>query len=561
MSVRLTLCVVMLLGLPGCVVWDSGPDAPSLVDRQTPPQRLAARSPWYPLEGEQVEFHVNYCGWDVRRQERTRHLQIGDKVKRMIAEADELVIATFFLFDNLYAGQPDGDYAEELTNLLVAKKARHPSMPVVLILDRFHKGWGYRRSAKVDRLVAAGVDVFYSDVLETRSAWRLGAWESLHEVGRATALASHGVLTLPLEVIGHIPILVPGVILDRQPVTVATVANAALLKANHRKALVVKRNGRYEALTTSWNPHNPSLLHENHAVSVTGPLACYLYMLLREDVRTSVALGRGYVAWSNSSSDYRAEYLRRRLPPLPETAWNVAPRGAVAAAAEHPPSPPPEAAVATEEAIEPILLRWLGEVEPDDRVRIQMFFLARVPVVHAILDAAARTRHPVQILLDPNRVGINYDRDGTPNAQVADYLLRRARQENARIEIRWYATRGEQNHAKAFTITNEKTGKYLLSLGSANWTRKNLAGINLENNIFVRNAPNLNRQFDALFDRLWSNGDDGIEYSVAWDDPRYNYHRHAGRWKWATQRRRAFLWPRFDDKGRPQLLEQELVHW
>lgn len=557
MAVRLMLCVMVMLGLSGCAVWDSGPDAPFLGDRQTPPQRLRARSPWYSLEGEQVELHVNYCGWDVRRQERTKHLEIGDKVKRMIAGADELIIATFFLFDNLYADQPDGDYVKEMTDLLIAKKAQHPSMTIVLILDLFHKGWGHRRSAEVDRLVAAGVDVFYSDLLETRSAWRLGVWESLHEAGRATDLASNGVLAMPWEVIGRIPILVPGVRLDGETVSVATVANGTLLKANHRKALVVKRKGRYEALTTSWNPHNPSLLHENHSISMTGPLACYLYLLLREDVRRSVELERGYVAWSDKSSGYRSGYLQQQLPPLPESAWHIERNDA--APAQQPPLP--EAALATEEAIEPILMRWLSEIEPDDRVRIQMFYLARVPIVHAILDAAGRTRHPIQILLDPNRVGINYEKDGTPNAQVADYLLERARRENARIEVRWYATHGEQNHAKAITITNEKTGKYLLSLGSANWTRKNLAGINLENAIFVRNSVDLNRQFNTLFDRLWSNGDDGIEYSVAWDDPRYNYHRHAGLWKWAMQRRWAFIWPRFDDKGRPELLEQELVHW
>jgi hypothetical protein len=190
-----------------------------------------------------------------------------------------------------------------------------------------------------------------------------------------------------------------------------------------------------------------------------------------------------------------------------------------------------------------------------------MFYLSRVAVVNAILDAAARTEHPVEILLDPNRVGINYEKDGTPNAQVAKYLLARARQEGARLEIRWYSTHGEQNHAKAMTITNEKTGKYLLTLGSSNWTRKNLAGINLEDDVFVRRAPTLNGQFNELFDRMWTNGDAGIEYSVAWDDPRYNYHLHAGRDKWAAPQRQALFWPMFDDKGRPKLLEQEVVHW
>ena len=563
------------------MIWDTGPDIPFLLDRPTPPQRLNARSPWYDLDGQRVELLANYCGWDTLRQQRIAHLPINEKVRQMIWGADELIVASFFLFDNLYADEPVGgwsDYSDELADLLIAKKADRPSLTIVLILDLFHKGWGHRHSAVVDRLRKAGVDVFYSDLLETRPAQRLGIWEGLHRAGRQADLASDGLLALPWNLVGRTPI--PGLILDKDMVTVSAIANAALFKANHRKALVVKRRGIYEALTTSWNPHNPSLLHENHAISVTGPLACYMYLQLREDVSHSLSLGRDYASLAtHTSADRRDHYLQRQLPPLPDSAWRVEPihhedtketkthendflspfrassspsclRGAVNA----------QACVATEEAIEPILMRWLSEVEADDQVRIQMFYLSRVPVVSAILDAARRTKQPIRILLDPNRVGINYSKDATPNAQVAAYLLQRAAEENARLEIRWYATHGEQNHAKAITITNPNTGKYLLSLGSANWTRKNLAGINMENNIFIRNAPQLNGQFNTLFDRQWFNTDPGIEYSVAWDDPRYNYHHHKSLDCWAVPRYSHFQ-PLYDDHGRPQLLEQELVHW
>jgi hypothetical protein len=550
---------MLLMSLPGCIVLRPGPDKPFLADRVTPPQRLKARSPWYPLDGERVELFSNYCGWDVHSERRVVHTPIGREVEQIVSRADELIIASFFLFDNLHADGPAGDYVNRLADLLIAKKKEHPSMPVVLILDLMHKGWGYRESAVVERLEAAGVDVFYSDRLETRPATRPGVWEAVNHVGREADLASDGLLTLPAEAVGHIPIPVPFTF-DGDLFTVGTLANAAYFKANHRKALVVKRGGVYEALTTSWNPHNPSLLHENHAISVTGPLARYIYMVLREDVRKSIELGGRYVSWPDASPQSCQAYLQHRLPPLPESSWRV-PLDEAACAGPDAGGAGPEAAFATEEAIEPILMRWLREVGPDDRVRIQMFYLSRVPVVNAILDAAARTRHPIQLLLDPNRTGINYPKDGTPNAQVASYLLERARKENARLEIRWYATNGEQNHAKAMTITNEKSGKYLLTLGSTNWTRKNLAGINLENNIFLRRCPRLNRQFNELFDRLWTNGDEGVRYSVAWDDPRYNYDQHKSRSRWAVQKRRAFIFPVFDVKGRPELMEQEWVHW
>jgi len=563
----------MLTFFSGCMLWDTGPDVPFLLDSETPPQRLNARSPWYDLSSESVHMYVNYCGWDVARQQRVAHLEINEKVRQMIWGADELIVASFFLFDNLYASEPLGDYSDELANLLIAKKADRPSMTIVLILDLFHKGWGHRHSAVVSRLCKAGIDIFYSDVLTTRPAQRLSFCETIHRAGRRVDLVSGGLLALPWELVGRIP--VPGVMLDNEMVTVRAIANAALFKANHRKALVVKRRGLYESLTTSWNPHNPSLLHANHAISVTGPLACYVYLLLREDVRHSLGLGRGYVS---VSTERCRDYLREHLPPLPEDVWRVTDHigpaltgirssqgiscsctttiPAKAGAMCH----PPQACVATEEAIEAILMRWLGEIEGDDQVRIQMFYLSRVPIVHAILDAARRTRHPIRILLDPNRTGINYAKDATPNAQVAAYLLDRAAEEGARIEIRWYSTHGEQNHSKAISITNPRTGKYLLSLGSANWTRKNLAGINMENNIFVRNLPRLNEQFNMLFDSQWSNFDPGIEYSVSWSDPCHNYHQHKSRSRWAVPRRNNFQ-PLYDANGRPELLEQELVHW
>lgn len=553
------VALVVLGGVCSGCVFDTGPDKPFLLDQVTPPQRLNARSPWYPLDGQQVELYADYCGWDLDRQARVVRRQIGQKILRMVSEADELILASFFLFDNLSADDAGDDFAQALADRLIAQKERHPSLTVALILDDFHRGWGYRRSEIVDQLLAGGVDVFYSDILDTRPAVRFPAWEAVSKAGRDAEHASGGWLGLPGQALGRIPILVPGVELDGEPLTVAAIGKGTLLKANHRKALVTKRRGEFEALTTSWNPHNPSQLHENHAISVTGPLARYMYMVLREDMRRSLELGGRQVTWSPGTEGDRDEYLKHRLPALAEDAWG--PPTPSAANGCEPGDATPQAAVATEESIEPILMEWLSQVERGDRVRIQMFYLARVPVVHAILDAAGRTDHPVQILLDPNRVGINYAKDGTPNAQVADYLLRRAREEKVRIEIRWYATRGEQNHAKAMSITNEQTGKYLLTLGSTNWTRKNLAGINMENNIFIRQSASLNRQFNELFDLHWYNGEEGIEYSVAWDEPRYRYHRHRGFGRWAVQRRWLFVVPRHDDRGRPQLLERDLVHW
>jgi phosphatidylserine/phosphatidylglycerophosphate/cardiolipin synthase-like enzyme len=161
-------------------------------------------------------------------------------------------------------------------------------------------------------------------------------------------------------------------------------------------------------------------------------------------------------------------------------------------------------------------------------------------------------RAPVRLLLDGNRVHVG---DGTPNTQSARYIMERAREEGLNLEVRWYCSSGEQNHAKAMTITAPRAGKHQLTLGSANWTRKSLAGINLEANLFVEGAEHVNREFNDLFDRMWANRDGGIEYSRAYDDPSANDGWSPWTIGWALVLRLPLI------GGEPIVVERDLVHW
>src|SRR5438093_834519 len=100
MAGKLILACCLVWTLAGCMVWDTGPDRPFTVDRETPPQRLNSRSPWYTVKNEEVHLYTNFCGWDEVHQQRVAHLEIGDKVLSMVKEADELIVATWFLFDD-----------------------------------------------------------------------------------------------------------------------------------------------------------------------------------------------------------------------------------------------------------------------------------------------------------------------------------------------------------------------------------------------------------------------------------------------------------------------------
>jgi hypothetical protein len=157
-----------------------------------------------------------------------------------------------------------------------------------------------------------------------------------------------------------------------------------------------------------------------------------------------------------------------------------------------------------------------------------MFYLSDLDIVQAIIDAAGRLKYPMQLILDPNKDAFNSVKDGTPNRQVAAYLMEKKQQLGLNIDIRWYETHGEQNHAKAMSITNHKTGKYEFTTGSANWTGKNLKGINLEANLAVRNSKKINSDFNRHFD-LFRNNSDGMLYTIGYNE---KYNCHSGYHKW-----------------------------
>jgi hypothetical protein len=170
----------------------------------------------------------------------------------------------------------------------------------------------------------------------------------------------------------------------------------------------------------------------------------------------------------------------------------------------------------------------LNELQPDDRVRIQMFYLSDIDIVDLIASVSKKLNHPIQIILDPNKDAFNYIKDGTPNRQVAAHLMEKHKSQGANLVIRWYETHGEQNHAKIMSITNEKANKYELFTGSANWTGKNLKDINMEANLRVIGSTKLNAKFNRLFDLFWHNAD-GMVYTIPYEG---KYQEHTGLHKW-----------------------------
>jgi hypothetical protein len=478
-------------------------------------QRVNNRSPLFRVPAGDVAYWMNYTGYatapDGGEPERRYREGIGPKVLEMIRGARTHVILSVFLFDSFYAEGPvERDIVGVLQDALIHQRRMHPDLHVALILDPSHSAYGDRVSPAERALRDAGVDVFYSDLLaDLKKASALGVRENMGQLGRlADRLTGNAWGALSSAVLGAAKLPKR---FDDERISLETAYNAALMKANHRKLLVCDVHGQnWEALVTSANPHNASAYHINSAVSVRGAPARYIYNVLREDMQQSAGLGRRFAHWHIAADRaYRRTYFQDAFPPLPPADGNDNPRAAEAAGVG--------VRFVTESAIRDAVIAMLLDVRPEDEVRIQMFYLSFQPVLDAILDASTVVDQPLRLLLDANKDSFNREKDGTPNRQVARYLLRESAARGGKLAIRWYTTHGEQNHAKTLSVTGARDGRCRLTTGSANWTGRNLDGVNMESNLVIENAPRVNADFNALFDRFWSNAD-GLRYSQRYED-------------------------------------------
>lgn len=488
-------------------------------------KRLSVDSGWFYLDENNTDFFMTYNAWDNLHHKRKRTRQIFQKALQMIKSAQHHIVASFFLFDNMYSSTiVDLDIVEKISNTLIEKKRNNPGINIALILDPLHRSYARRASDKVKEFLKNGIDVFYSDLLSTDSATRLKISEAFNHSASIINQMTLGMFGSLFEVVSD-RIRFPYE-LDGQNVSISTILGASLMKANHRKVLVtdIGEKNLMEALVTSANPHNASDDSTNTAISIRGELAKYIYGVLREDIAQSLLKQKSllfqfghkkYAALSDTSKDkYNlskindkglVKYLLSAIPPVDfETLDQQTQLKDV------------RAKFVSEGKVKKEILRILGEAQPEDKVRIQMFYLSEPAVVEAIKKVSqqrGRKHNPVLLLLDPSKDAFNEIKDGTPNRQVAHYLVSWP---NAKLELRWYNTHGEQNHAKVMSVTNERTDKYQITTGSTNWTGKNMNDINMEANLVVENSPKLNKKFNTLFDQIFYN-QDGLLYTENYD--------------------------------------------
>ena len=174
----------------------------------------------------------------------------------------------------------------------------------------------------------------------------------------------------------------------------------------------------------------------------------------------------------------------------------------------------PSIAYRSEGAIRDELLAQLSRVGTGDFVDAAVFYFSDRGVVNAFKRAIRRGAR-VRLLLDANKDAFGREKSGIPNRQVAGELMQLAGQ--YAIEVRWAATQGEQFHCKVLRVRAAQQDT--LFLGSANWTRRNIAKFNLEANLLLNNAGPAGETFDAYFDTLW-NGPESVDYATFADESR-----------------------------------------
>jgi hypothetical protein len=418
-----------------------------------------------------------------------RRQEIHAATVRLVREARDFLVLDYFLFNG--QGGPAGplDYDEgglgpvsrELIAALRELRRVQPALPILVLTDPINDFYRGTATPDLSALRELGIDVVVTrlDPLRDSNPLYSATWRMLV----AWWLPRDGEGRFPNLLDAQGPKLPPGALL-RLP----------NFKANHRKvALTGDGAGSLVGIVTSSNPHDASSAHSNVALRLSGEA---LRPLLQSELHIARCSG-----WRDTG---------------------LVPAGNPASRAGMPAEASTRASVVTEGAIGDALLARLAATRQGDAIDIAQFYLSERKVIRSLLDAAHRGV-AVRVLLDPNRDAFGFEKSGVPNRPVGQELLRKS---DGRIALRWYRTHGEQFHAKLAAV---RSGDRLwLTLGSANFTRRNIGDYNLEANVVVETPAGSSpaTQVRNWFEMLWNNAD-GIEYTgdaATWsEDGRLRY--------------------------------------
>src|SRR4051812_1788984 len=440
-------------------------------------------SPWAPITPRDVSFIADITSADAYGRQ-TSSQAIFDEVLGVIHSAHKFIVLDYFLFNSTLGNGPGAPSAfrplsGELRDALIERRRLDANLQVVFITDPINEVYGGVSSHDLRLLRAAGVQVVVTDLDVLRdsnfiysSLWRLGIkwWAGGNDHGPAPHDADNGWLPNPLDESAH-------------PISFGDWARLLNFKANHRK-VVIADDGRDGLVTIvgSANPHDASSAHSNVALKISGPATLPLLESELQVARFSGWTGQLPAAASAGANG-------RAAPATDDGRLKVVTEGGILA-----------------ELVERIDASRRG-----DNIDITMFYVADRAVIESLL-AASRRGVTVRLIMDPNKDAFGHTKTGIPNQPVASELVAAS---DGAIHVRWYRTHGEQFHTKLAMIYNPT--RFWLTVGSANFTRRNLADYNLEANLVLElpRTTAVAQQTVDYFESLWSNRASlGIEYTA-----------------------------------------------
>lgn len=411
---------------------------------KTLPSGVSVDGPMHKTNDIEFLYDLTYQQDDKRVMEQT----LMKEALQIIDEATEFIVLDMFLYNDDY-DREKGNYpnsAAQITEALIEKRLSNPTMPITVISDAVNTLYGSNDSSFFEQLKQIDIQIVVTDMKKMRDSNPIysSIWRPYLQWWQP---AQDGFLPNAFNP-------------DGGNGSIGSYLDLVNFKANHRKVVM----NETRALLTSANlTHDGSSFHSNIGFAVKGTILADIYKAEQAVAKLSGAVLPD-VSFTKSSTEGELEVK-----------------------------------LVTEGKIKAALLDTLSSADEQSIISIGVFYISDRDIVKAI-KAAAKRGAKVQMVLDPNKDAFGIKKNGIPNRQVAAELMK-----EETVEVRWYATNGEQYHSKFLLVEN--ASEAILVGGSANFTRRNLADYNLENNLYVSmpTAHPLFTEIEDYFNRIWTN--------------------------------------------------------
>lgn len=422
-------------------------------------------SQWYDIYDLEILFDLTY-----RNDNQIVHEQnIIDEQINMINNSQEYIIIDVFLFNDDYDKEKYTypKVAQKLADAIIRKKQQVPNIDIIVIADPVNNGYGAYEQDCLKRIKEAGVQLVITDLnkLKDPNYVYSGLWRAYIQWFGQKGLTW---LSNPTDASEH-------------NINIRSLLAGLNAKGNHRKVIITEK----EAMVTSANIHDASAYHSNVGFKFKSEG-------INELIKTEKVVSElsGYIG-----NELNKKYVLNELESIGEKG---------------------KMRIITERQIYYALIENIDRTVKGDSIYVCQFYLCDFDILDSILKASQRGVN-IYMILDPNIDAMGVKLHGIPNRPAITQLYTKSKEQ---INIKWYNNYETQYHTKMIYC---KTKNYINIIGgSANFTRKNIKGFTLENNIEIQYPidSSVTKVMDNYFSKLWDNTNGN--YTVDFDTYRDN---------------------------------------